>query len=851
MRELIRFVSLRHLLRERRRTVLSVTGVALGVAVLVAIRLANHTAFDAFRSSVNAVAGRADLQVLSSDGLGFSDRLIRQVRSARGVRSFAPVVENVPVTASDGRPFLLLGVDIFAERSFRSYTDLSGRSIDLAGLLTGEGIVVSSTVALAEGVAQGDSIPVVVQGRAMRLLVVGVVSPEGPAAAMGGRFGVMDLGHAQRRLGREGMIDRIDVAVEAGTVVTEIQRELQSRFPANVEVVRPESRGEQTEKMLRAFELNLTALAGIALFVSMFLIYNTMLTDVLRRRREIGTLRSVGATNGQLMAMLSAEVGILASLGTALGIALGIVLAEAASEQVAATVTAMYVLVAVDGVRMDASILIEGAALGLILSMLAAIPAIREALRVPVRETMHTMALEQRLARGRTRMVWSGLVVLVLSAFASLAPPIGEAPILGFGAAMLLLVGAAMLMPAFLQFAARLLRAAANRWCGVEARLAIDMLTTSLHRSAVAGGALLVAVAMLIGVDTMVGSFRSTVDVWVRQTIRFDLFVSLRSNAISASAQTPMPHEILAGLRSLPEVRTVDTFRGIRIPVNGVVTTLGNVDIRAADRAGRLVFLEGEREAILSSVERGDGVLVSEPLALRRSLERGGRVSVPTPVGMRDYEIAGVFYDYTSDAGLVLMDRQEFARKWNDSSVTNIALELVDPARASEVQRSIERQFGGRADLQVYTNAGLRSYILDLFDQTFAITYALELIAAIIAVTGIITTLLSLVTERQRELGLLKAVGAVPFQVRRLVLVNGGILGFVAALGGIVTGLALSMILVYVINRQSFGWSIQVSLDPVTLAASIVAVPAFAVVSAIWPASVAVRRRVAETVRYE
>lgn len=851
MRELIRFVSLRHLLRDRRRTVLSVTGVALGVAVLVAIRLANYTAFEAFRSSVDAVAGNADLQILSSDGLGFSDRLLRQVRSARGVQAFAPVVENVPVTASDGRPFLLLGVDIFAERYFRSYTDLSGRSLDLAGLLTGEGIVVSSTVARAEGVVRGDSLAVVVQGRPVRLLVAGVVSPEGPASAMGGRFGVMDLSQAQRWLGREGTIDRIDVAAEEASAIPEIQRALQARFPANVEVVRPESRGEQTEKMLRAFDLNLTALAGIALFVSMFLIYNTVLTDVLRRRREIGTLRSVGATNGQLIAMLSAEVGILATLGTTVGLALGIVLAEAASEHVAATVTAMYVLVAVDGVRLDAPILIQGAALGVILAMIAAMPAIREALRFPVRETMHTMALEQRLARRRRRTTWTGVVVLVLSALASLAPPLNDASVLGFGAAMMLLIGASMLMPTLLQLIAHPLRAAAMKWLGVESRLAIDMLTTSLHRSAVAGAALMVAVAMLIGVDTMVGSFRSTVDVWVRQTIRFDLFVSLRSNAISASAQTPMPDEILAGLRSLPEVRTVDTFRGIRVPVSGVVTTLGNVDIRAADRAGRLVFLDGDRETILSSVERGEGVLVSEPLALRRSFVRGRSVSIPTPEGVREYAIAGVFYDYTSDAGLVLMDRQEFGRQWKDSSVTNIALELVDPALAPEVQRAIEQLYGRRADLQVYTNASLRSYILDLFDQTFAITYALELIAALIAVTGIVTTLLSLVTERQRELGLLKAVGAEPAQVRRLVLFNGGILGFVAALGGIVTGLALSTILVYVINRQSFGWSIQFSLDHSMLAATFLAVPAVAVVSALWPASVAVRRRVVETVRYE
>ncbi|MCU0452229.1 MAG: FtsX-like permease family protein [Bacteroidetes bacterium] len=851
MRELIRFVSLRHLVRDRWRTLLSMVGVALGVAVLVAIRLANHTAFEAFRSSVDVVAGSADLQILSVDGQGFPDGLVRQVRTARGVRSFAPVIETVPVTASDERPFLLLGVDVFSERSFRRYTELADQEIDLASMLTNEGIVLSATVAEAEGVKRGDTIGVVIRGRVRQLAVAGVVEPEGPASAMGGRFGVMDLGGAQRLLERSGTLDRIDLSVEDASLIPELQEALQERLPANVEVVRPASRGEQTEKMLRAFDLNLTALAGIALFVSMFLIYNTVLTDVLRRRKEIGTLRSVGATPVQLMAMLLAEVSVLAVVGSTFGLALGIVLAEAAAEQVAATVTALYVLVAVEGVRLDAPILLQGAIFGFVLSLLAAVPAVREALQVPVRETMHTMALEQRLARRRSRMIVAGCVVLVLSGAASLAPPLGDTPVLGFGSAMLLLVGSAMLMPAFLRLVAGPLRKAATRWPGVEPRLAIDMMTTSLHRSAVAGGALMVAVAMLIGVDTMVGSFRSTVEVWVRQTIRFDLFVSLRSNAISASSQTPVPAEVLQELRAWPAVRTVDTFRGIRIPVNGSTTTLGNVDILAADRAGRLVFLDGDRRQILSEAESGEGVLVSEPFALRRGIGRGDRVSIPTPEGVRSYRASGIFYDYTSDAGLVLMHRGEFIRQWKDSSVTNIALELVDPSLAPQVQEQIERRFGSTVGLLVHTNSSLRAHILDLFDQTFAITYALELIAALIAITGVVTTLLSMVTERQRELGLLKAVGAVPGQIRRIVLYHGALLGVVAAVGGVVTGLALSTILVYVINRQSFGWSIQFSVDPTILVAVLLVIPTVSLLSALWPASIAVGRPVAGTVHYE
>ena len=853
MMRLFRQVTLRHLLGEPVRAGLSILGIALGVAVFVGIRLANSAAFSSFSATVDAVSGKTTLQIVSADGTGVPEDLFTAVRALPGVEASTPVIEAVPVVVADNRPVIIMGVDVFSDGAFRTYTPAGapsdGRRM-LSLLVEPRAVLLSSVLADRYAVGPGDSLWLGVQGRRQGVVVRGVLELDGPARALGGQFGVMDIAAAQELFGRAGVVDRIDLMVQEERVA-ELEARLARLLPANVIVERPEARSLQTVKMLRAFDLNLSALAVVATFVAVFLIYNTVLTGVIRRRKEIGALRSVGAGRGTIFLLFLLEVLVTGILGAALGIGGGVLLARAAVDQVASTVSVLYILVSVEEIPLDSAVLIQGLLLGVLASLLGAIAPAWEAARVPIRETLAAGTVEQKFRRHLPVMLLVGTTVLGLAALAVTLPAVGGMPLFGFAGAALLLLGAAIFAPAIVVLVARMLRHPLRVLMGVEASLACDSLSATLRRSSVAVGALAAALAMVIGVDTMIRSFRTTVDQWIQQSVRFDLFVGLQSNTISAAVQSPRPAEVLRYLRTLPEVETVDTYRGHRMQLGDAPTTLASVSITAADRAGRLTFRSGDHARIVKRAATGEAVLVSEPFALRRGTGEGDTLMLPTPEGVRGFPVAGVFYDYTTDGGMILMERDRFTELWRDTSVSDVALALRDASSVDAVMKKIEERFSATHDLVVFSNAGLRRHILTIFDQTFAITYALQLIAAVVAGIGVASALLTITIERRRELGILGAVGAGAGSIRRMVLIQGGLMGAMAHASGTLTGLGLSLILVYVINRQSFGWTIQFHPEPITVLLAGGAAVVIAGLAAVWPAIVASRKPVAEALRYE
>jgi len=853
MIRLFRQVTFRHLLREPLRTGLSILGVALGVAVFVGIRLANVAAFNSFSSTVDAISGTATLQIVSTDGTGVPERIYPAVRALRGIGPVTPVIEAVPVVARDNRPVIVMGIDVFSDRAFRTYSP-TGTAGDgsalLSLLLEPRAILLSSVIAERYGLHPGDSLRLAVNGRRESVVVRGVLELDGPARAMGGNLGVMDIAAAQELFGREGVVDRIDLKIPEEQLAA-VEQRVAALLPANILVMRPEARSGQTVKMLRAFDLNLSALAVVATFVAIFLIYNTVLTGVVRRRKEIGTLRSVGTGRGSIFLLFVVEVLVVGILGSAAGIGGGMLLARGAVDQVASTVSVLYILVAVEEIPADAAVLLQGLLLGVAASLLGAVAPALEAARSPVRETMAAGTVEQKFRRHFPAIVLAGTSVLVLAAVAVLLPPLGGVPVFGFSAAALLLLGSAMFTSPIVLAVARGLRKPLRALLGVEAALACDALSATLRRTSVAVGALAAALAMVIGVDTMIRSFRTTVDRWIQQSVRFDVFVGLQSNTVSASVQSPLPEEVVRYLRELPEVRTVDTYRSYRVQLGDRPTTLASVGIGAADRAGRLTFRSGDHRRIVQQAEAGEAVLVSEPFALRRGVAEGDTLVLPTPRGERMFPVAGVFYDYTSDGGMILMERDRFNTLWGDTTVSDVAIALRDPATLNGVIRKIEERFSATHDLLVFSNAVLRRHILKIFDQTFAITYALQVIAAVVAGIGVASALLTITIERKRELGILGAVGAGAGSIRRMVLIQGGLMGGIAHGVGSLTGLGLSLILVYVINKQSFGWTIQFHPEGSTFFMAGVASVVIAMLAAVWPAVLAGRKPVAEALRYE
>lgn len=856
-------IVLRHFRYEWGKLLLSVVGVAIGIATFVAIRLANTTAYHAFTSSIDAVSGRANLQIISNSGLGFDERLIERVRKSPAVQAAAPVVEQYAqlvdsaelATPGSGLPILVFGIDVFSEGKFRDYTFVAAHDTADAGLgeaglrflLEPGAAIITRKLADQNHLAVGDTLRLIAAGKRVALHVAAIIKPEGTASALGGNFLLLDIASAQETFGRVGRLDRVDLLVPEGERVG-VKGYLSEELPSDVTVTEPATRGAQTSKMLDAFDLNLTALAFIALFVSMFIIYNTLLTNALRRRRELGILRAVGGTRGGIILLFLAEAALIGIVGVAVGLPLGVILARLAVHQVIRTVSALYILTAADHLVVDSTTLLVGAVIGVAASILSALPAAIEAARAHPRETFSLQTAEAKVSLNYRRIVASSILFLALAGFSAWMGERLMSPLLGFLSAGFLLLGVALLTPIVVRLGDRMAGPLVRRIFGVEGGLANAYLLQSLGRTSTAIAALMTAIAMVIGISTMVGSFRRTVEYWLRQTITADLYLTISSNRLAASNQAPMPREIVSFVDAHPAIAFVDGMKRIRLGYAGRTIEVSGARLNLPEGLATLTFRNGEWREILRRLDAGD-IAVSDGFSLRFRKDVGDTIQIATSSGNRPFRIAGIYYDYTSDAGTIMMRHAIFARVFADSSINNLALYLREPSRLPEIREEIERRFGGRYSLSVYSNRGVREEALTVFDQTFAITYALQLVAVVVAAIGVANTLAALVVERTREIGILKAIGATADQVRKMTLVQAGLIGFASEALGIVAGLLLSAILIYVINRVSFGWTIQFTLEPDVLITSAVLVVVTALVAGLPPANAAARRSVAETMK--
>lgn len=854
-------VILRHLRYEWGKLLLAIVGVAIGVAVFVSIRLANTTAFEAFTTSLDVVTGKANLQVLSNDGLGFDERFIAQLRRSPAVIGAAPAIEQYAqvedslelARPGSGMPLLVFGIDVFAENAFRTYEfqeSAGGGDVGLQFLLQRNAIIITDKLARQYRLQRGDSIRLIANGSRIAFQVMGIVKPEGTASALGGNFALLDIASAQEVFGRIGRLDRIDLLVPSEER-EQLSEYLAETAPPGVVVREPQSRGSQATRMLESFDLNLTALAFIALFVSMFIIYNTMLTNTLRRRRELGILRALGATRTTIVALFLGEATLIGLLGVAVGLPVGIVLARLALDQVTRTITTLYILTVTDELMIDPATLVLGGVIGLLASVISALPAALEGARAHPRETFSVQTFETKVSLNLKRIFTGTALALIAAYAASFLGDMLMSPELGFVSAGLLLLGVALLTPAVISGAGRLFGRLIRRLFGVEGELANAYLLASLGRSSTAIAALMTAIAMLIGVSTMVDSFRRTVEYWMRQTVTADLYITVASNRLSASAVTPIPEPVWRYVDTLQGVRIIDALRRLKVGYQDGSIFVSGATFNAPESEAPLAFQEGGKwNDIMAALDSG-AVVVSEGFGLRYGKGMSDTITIATPTGTQSLKIAGIFYDYSSDAGSVMLKREPFMRLFADSALNSIAIHLRDTSAMEQVRQNIERSFAGRYSLVVYSNRALRDDALEIFDQTFAITYALQLVAVIVAAIGVANTLAALVVERSREIGILKAVGATAGQIRKMTLVQAGLIGAASQFLGVGAGLLLSMILIYVINRVSFGWTIQLTISPEILVLSGLLVIVTAFIAGLVPANAAARKPVADVVKAE
>jgi putative ABC transport system permease protein len=816
---------------------LAILGIALGVAVAVSIDLANGSALRAFGLATEAVSGRATHQILGGPS-GLPDDLYRRLRVELGVRRAAPIVEgDLAVADHAGRTFHLLGIDPFVDGDFRPYLggeerrgargrDALSRAADLVGR-SGTALIATST-AQDLGLQIGRELAIEVAGQRRTLTIVGLLQPADPASAraLEGLL-VTDIATAQETLGAVGRLARIDLIVDDDAHGRALLARIGEALPAGADLVAAGSQAGATARMILAFQWNLAALSLLALVVGMFLIYQTMTFSVVQRRPLIGSLRALGVTRAEIFALVMSEALVIGIVGTLAGLVLGYGMAQGLLRLVTRTINDLYFVVSVREVVLDPLTLAKSVLLGIGATALAALPPALEATAAPPRVVMSRASLETRARRGTRRAGWLGLAVLAAGAVV-LAVPGGI--VVGFAGLLVLMVGCALVTPAAALALLRPLHRVAGAAFGLLGRLATRSIVAALSRTSVAMAALMIAVAAAIGVGVMIASFREAVTTWLEGTLRADVYVSAPS-LVGSRPDATLDPALVARLAATPGVARASTSRGVIVQSPRGPAQVVALDVDPA-RPPRWRFRSGDDREVWD----GDAVIVSEPYANRHDTRAGAAVRLRTDHGDRDFRVAGVFYDYGSSAGVVVMSRRAYDGAWDDRRISSLALEAAPGVDANALVAAVRERAAGGPRLVVRSNRALREASLEIFDRTFVITGVLRTLSLVVAFVGMLAALMALQLERTREIGVLRALGLTPRQVWGLVTAQTGIIGLLAGVLAVPSGLLMAAVLVFVINRRSFGWTMSIDPSPAILLQGVALSLLAALLAGLYPA---------------
>ena len=843
----------RPVLRDPFRMIITILGVGIGVAVFLSIQLANRQTLRSFEESVNLVLGRADA-IVHAEGMAFDEKYFKELSRVRKLVKSYPVIEGYGVELKTGQVVEILGTDLLQDSGIRDFS-IKTLEKDLKGLLPiimdPKGIVLPEKFIPGTNFKPGDKINFLINGIEKTFNVNAILENKGLARALNGNFALMDIAAAQWAFGRIGKLDRIDIEFKRKENFESIREKISEVLPGFLRVDRPERKNRQVEKMLRAFQYNLTALSFVALIVALYLIYNMVALSVVRRRAEIGTLRAIGATPVLVASIFFIEAGIIGVAGSVIGVWLGKYLAQFSLDAVSVTVNNLYTPSYVTEVEFHWLQSWPYLLLGVGLSLVSAlIPAI-DASRTSPTTVMRRGSYDLKIFRGDRRLTILAITSFAMAGIFSLLPPIGGFPYFGFLAVFLVIMGLSFLSPSALLAGRDLLRGICKKYFGGEGFLASMNLSQNIGRNSLAISSLAIAFMMIISMSIMVHSFRQTVIVWIGQTLKADLFVRVAGGR-DIDYQYTLPGDRVEDIRKISGVAAVDLFRAQDISYNDKPAVLGSGDFEALSRYGNLVIKSGPTaQELFAQMVGQDRAIISESFALKHEVGVGDSLFMETPNGSAKLQVVAEYYDYSRERGYIIIDRSIFIKYYGDTDVNSFVIYLSNKNEIENVRQELLKTLGADYNLVIRSNPELKKNVLEIFDKTFAITYSLEIIAGGVALLGLFNTLIALILERKREIGIIRFIGGFQDQVKRMVLIESGILGFIGSIMGLAAGGVVSYILIFVINKQSFGWTIQIHFPYIFVLLSLILFWVVSLIAGLYPARLAVRLNPKEAVRVE
>lgn len=772
------------------RSLLAVVAIAFGIALGFAVQLVNHAAVSELGASLALLAGDADLEVRGPRA-GFDENLYPMLARDADVAVTSPVVEVDAKLRDRSEPLMVLGVDVF--RAAAINPSLVAITADRSDTLRGDALFPSEAAAQWLGVETGDTVVVQAGLHELALRVAGHSGTRGASAA---RYAVMDIAAAQDAFDRDGRLTRIDLRLRPGADRAVVQRRLQALLPPGIDVAPPSSSAEATTRFSRAYRVNLDVLALVALFTGALLVYATQTLAVARRRAQFALLRTLGLSRRQLVGWVIGESALYGVLGAAVGLAAGYAIAWLALSRFGPDLGAGFFRARAMTPSVDPLAIAMFAALGIATGMIASARPAHEASRAAPAAALKALDADVAVPAGTSRAAWALIAAGVAAAF---LPAVAELPLFGYLSIALVLIGGILAIPHVAQ--AAFTRLEAPR--ALPPALALAHLRATPGRFAATLAAVVASIALMAAMAIMVASFRQSLDDWLHVVLPADLYV--RSGSDSAYL-SPDDQQAIA---RMPGVARTEFMRVTSLSVDASrprVTLLAR-DIDVADAGARLALVGTQ------ATPRHDGpppAWISEAVADMQALAPGRTIVLP--IGGRNiaFTVAGVFRDYARQQGAVVIQRARYRALTGDDTVNEAALWLAPGASAADVRDAISRHAGGTARVQSDTPASLRALSLATFDRTFAVTYALEAAAVVIGLVGLSASLAAQTLARSREFGVLRHIGMTRRRIAAMLAIEGATLAAIGVVAGLILGFAISLILIHVVNRQSFHWGMDV-----------------------------------------
>ncbi|MBI3820104.1 MAG: FtsX-like permease family protein [Planctomycetes bacterium] len=846
----LRAFVIRPVLRRPWRFIITVIGVAVGVASILATWLSSRAAVASMREGAVEIAGRARVEVTQPGGLLESE--LYRFRPLADRALIAPVIEEFALAPKLKDTIRVLGVDVLLDRKIREL-DVIFNPLYAAGnlerALAGAGALVPEPLARELNLEAGGILTIHARSKPVEIPILALLRPRSVASAWN-RTIVIDIAYAQEIFGRIGRIDRLELLPridnlsieDAGLEITNLESRAREAAPPGARVGRPNERAEQADRMVQALQFNLTALSGISLIVGSMLVATTLATSVVQRRSIIALLRSLGASNLQIATAVFFEASAIGLLGGALGVVAGVAGARASLAGARTTVASMVPGVPATELYIPWWAAACGVALGLFNSSVAAILPLREAMRTPPLQ-----GLRRERPAFLSKKAWllasASLVSLCIASYLlALAPALGGLPYAALASSFALLVAVVVVASPALDAAARLGVSRRFITFPMIARAGLAALSAGRSRAAWAAGAVGMAVALAISITTMVGSFRETVFDFVNQTIRSDVWIRPRTASTGVHVGRLDPEIVNIALREFGG-DVVDPFHETTAFVRGEPISLCAGEYRVVQRAAGLPFVDGrDPKRVFADAIVNNSIMINEPLSNRFGIRAGDTIEIAVPSGILRKRVEGVFYDYSRSQGMAVLDRAEFLQLYPDDGPREVAFFLNNAVEAPAVRSKLIELLGGKFEVDILLNRELRGQAMEAFDRSFEITKALEIVSRIVAIVAVLTVLFALVDERRHDFALVRALGGSKLQVIGMVFTEGICLGIISVIGGFVFGLLVGVVLVKVINLQSFGWTMRL-LPPWTNILSIACSVTFVCgAAALPPAWFAARR---------